>query len=303
MTSTAVHCDIGLRESLEDGALAAHYTIPSIGRVAHLTACDGVGGRQRGEVASALGLAHIHGSTAANMASAQQILADVEGRSDEIARILNDTLLSANQLILGEAQAAPELSGMATTVVCAVVFDDRLIVAWAGDSRCYLLSEGRLRRITSDHSRVQELLDMGLLNLEEAASHPEAHTITRYLGQPEGFAPELRVCSIHTGDTVLLCTDGVTDVLADSDIERSMKACLAARNGCRRLPNLLIEEALAAGASDNLTVLCHQHEATNAIDENLGRTSTGEYPVVAARTLHALHKEIQDEQCVHIGAA
>ena len=302
MTSTAVHCDIGLRESLEDGALAAHYTIPSIGRVAYLTACDGVGGHQFGEVASALALAHIHGSVAANMAGAPQILADVEERSDEIARILNDTFLSANQLILGEAQAAPELSGMATTVVCVVVLDDTLVVAWAGDSRCYLLSEDRLRRVTRDHSRVQELLDTGLISLADAASHPEAHTITRYLGQPEGFAPELRVCSIRPGDTVLLCTDGVTDVLADSDIERLMNNCLAARSGYRRLPNWLIEEALAAGASDNLTVLCYQHEATEVIDENLGRTSTGEYPVVVARTLHALHKEIQDEQRVHIGA-
>ncbi len=92
-------------------------------------------------------------------------------------------------------------------------------------------------------------------------------------------------------------------MLADGDIERSMKHCLATGNGYRRLPNLLIEEALAAGASDNLTVLCYQHGDTEVIEENLGRTSTGEYPVVVARTLHALHKEIQDEQRVHIGAA
>ena len=302
MTSTAVHCEIGHREDLEDGALAADYTLPSIGRVVHLTACDGVGGNLFGEVARDLALAHIHGSTAANLASARQTLGDVETRPDEIVRILDDTLLSANELILQQARAVPDLSGMATTVVCAVVLDDTLIVAWAGDSRCYLLSEGRLRRITRDHSRVQELLDMGLLSMEEAASHPEAHTITRYLGQPEGFAPELRVCSVRPGDTVLLCTDGVTDVLADSDIERSMNGCLTATSRYRRVPNLLIEEALAAGASDNLTVLCYQHEPTDTIDENLGRTTTGEYPVVLARTLHALHKEIQDEQHVHIGA-
>ncbi len=144
---------------------------------------------------------------------------------------------------------------------------------------------------------------MGLLNLEEAASHPEAHTITRYLGQPDSFEPELRVCPIRPGDTVLLCTDGVTDVLADSDIERLMNGCLTARSGHQRVPHLLIQEALAADASDNLTVLCYQHETTETIDENLGRTSTSEYSVVVARTLHALQKEIQYEHRVHIGAA
>lgn len=303
MSSVAVRSHIGLRENLEDAALAADFTAALFGRVGVLAVCDGVGGRQFGEVASALALAHIQGSMAAHCASARQARDGCEGQIEEIGRILSDSLVAANQLILQQAQATPELSGMATTVVCAVVLDETVIVAWAGDSRCYLLSESRLRRVTRDHSRVEELLDMGLLSVEEAASHPEAHTITRYLGQPDGFAPELRVCSIAEGDTVLLCTDGVTDVFAASDIERLMNSCLDGRGGYQRLPNVLIEEALAAGASDNLAVVCYQHEATGVIDENLGRTSTGEYPVVAARTLHALHKEIQDEQCVQIGAA
>ena len=303
MTSTALHCDIGRRDNLEDGGLAADYILSAIGRVVYLMLCDGVGGNLFGEIARDLAMAHTHGTIAANLASAQQLLAEMGFRADEIARILSEALLSANQVILEQARATPELSGMATTVVCAVVLDDTLVVVWAGDSRCYLLSEGRLRRITRDHSRVQELLDMGLVSISEADSHPEAHTITRYLGQPEGFAPELRVCPIRPGDTVLLCTDGVTDVLADNDIERLMNRCLTTRSGHQRVPHLLIQEALAADTSDNLTVLCYQHETTEVTDENLGRTSTGEYPVIVARTLHALHKEIQDERRVHIGTA
>lgn len=298
MMRTAMHTDQGRRDNLEDTArvITIGATLPMAVAATILVVLDGVGGEAGGEVASALGAADV----------ITALLAYFNGRCvpgdsgpvqpDGLLQALHDALFGANQLVLARAEEDDRLSNMSTTVVCAVLVDDLLVLAWAGDSRCYLFSNGRLCRLTRDHSQVQELLDLGLVGLDEAKSHPAAHTITRYLGQPENFQPDARVYPLRQDDLLLLCTDGLTDVLSDIDIQTRIEAYRRGACSFGDLPVLLVNEALRAGTTDNVTVLCCERSpAPLGMGGNGLRTQTGDYPAAVARVLRTHAKETKDE--------
>ncbi len=269
----------GPRENLEDYALASSVQRGD-GTFADLLAVtDGVGGAAYGEIASLLGASHfITALTAA-------LTTDSLACTSQLPELVRSTLVDANRLLLTQIEAEAELVGMATTAVCAVLQGHEIIVGWVGDSRCYLLQDHELRRLTRDHSRRQELLDTGLLCPEEASDHPEAHTITRYLGQADRFEPEVATAPVSGGDIVLLCTDGLTDVLADDEIERVILAGSRTPTAFRQIPNRLVRAALEAGTTDNITVLCARCGDWPATTPEITRTITADYPLHAAQTL------------------
>jgi PPM family protein phosphatase len=285
MTRVFSHIDIGLRENVEDaaGGLTVTAAVPWPAQIAILTVADGAGGQKSGEVASELALRLIPSFLAGGFAASVSAGPEDCLSPDCILETLTKALAYANQAIVERAGSSPGLAGMATTVVCGVVVDNVLYLAWAGDSRCYLISQGQLRLLTHDHSEVQRLIDQGLICQGDAGSHPLAHTINRYLGQASNFIPQTRVFGLAADDVVLLCTDGLTDVLADGRIAEVLRGCRLKELPLDELPGRLVEEALASGASDNVTVLCYQHApGSRQANPSPDRTLTGAYPVALA---------------------
>ncbi|MBP0617638.1 PP2C family protein-serine/threonine phosphatase [Jiella mangrovi] len=198
---------------------------------------DGMGGHEGGELASGAIVDSL--ATIGIATTAPDLRARVEAR-----------LIAANADISAMGEAAGGTIG--STVVVLLLFGDRFACLWAGDSRLYRLSGDGLARISRDHSRVQELLDGGLITLEEASTWPERNVITRAVG----VSPSLDLSRVsdtaQAGDVFLLCSDGLTGHLADDEI-----AAFLARSGAdaRSIAEGLIGAALERGGSDNVTVL------------------------------------------------
>jgi protein phosphatase len=203
---------------------------------------DGLGGHQGGEVASA---------------AAVKPLAALDGREfadpREAAEALAAAVRQANTAILDQAVGDPNLWGMGTTLTAAAVAGDHhLQLAHVGDSRAYLLRDGSLEQVTTDHTVVGEFVRRGRLTPEQAAVHPERSILTRAVG----LDPRIPVdtpdpLELTPGDQVLLCSDGLTEVIPDATIAELLSADGEGEAACRSL----IDAANAAGGPDNITVV------------------------------------------------
>jgi PPM family protein phosphatase len=291
MTPVYFHSVMGPRENLEDAAAAV--LLPGAGprgsEVVFQVVCDGVGGRAQGEVASAVAVSTIVAATSGLTASVHSRHEWAAIRHETWLNALCQALSAANQAILDQITQDRSLAGMATTAVCVLIIDRTLYVAWAGDSRCYVYSQGCLRLLSRDHSEVAKLVALGLISPQEACTHPLAHTITRYLGQAEGFAPEARLTRLKDGDIIMLTTDGLTEVLSVQDIERRIEAVQAGSLPFKDLPSQLVDDAITAGTTDNATVLCCQYEGSGQPTTDV--TFTGDYALAAALALQQMHQE------------
>jgi PPM family protein phosphatase len=227
--------DVGLARS---GNEDSHLRGRSVFAVA-----DGLGGHQGGEVASAM---------------AVEPLAALDGRTfadaREAAEALAGGIREANQSILQRGRSDPGLWGMGTTVTAAAVAADRVLqLAHVGDSRAYLLRPGApLRQLTTDHTVVEEAVERGLLTRRQAAVHPQRGVVTRAVG----LDPEVRVdlpepLALAPGDQVLLCSDGLTEVVDDDQIAGVLADRADGDDACRAL----IAAANQAGGPDNVTVV------------------------------------------------
>jgi protein phosphatase len=198
---------------------------------------DGMGGAAAGEVASAIAV--------------EVIAREVEGGAG-----LDTAIAEANRSILDAAAAGRGRAGMGSTVVAAQLSGRDYTVAWVGDARAYLWGGG-LRRLSHDHSRVQELLDAGMISVEEARLHPQRSVITRVLGGPDGTAaaPEQITGSLQPGQGLLLCSDGLTSEVDDEEIARVLSATLASNGQGQAAANQLVSLALDHGGADNVTVV------------------------------------------------
>jgi PPM family protein phosphatase len=224
----AVRTHPGLvRTSNEDAALAT----PRLVAVA-----DGVGGHAAGEVASRIAI---------------DALAGLEKRriTGSLAEELAAAVGEGNARVGFTAQARPQLAGMATTVT-AVAADDGLLVASVGDSRAYLLRGGRLEQLTRDDSLVQELVDGGHLTPEQAREHPQRSVVTAALDGRSGLEPAVGHYDARPGDRVLLCSDGLSDLVDAETIAGTLQ--VADRE---EAADALVRLALEAGGRDNVTVV------------------------------------------------
>lgn len=199
---------------------------------------DGMGGAEGGEIASALAVRTV-----------------VDGVKTGTGLI--DAISQAHEVIQNAARANPALRGMGSTVVAAEVHLPDFKVAWVGDSRAYLWDGRALSQLSRDHSLVQELLDSGSITLEEAEQHPARHTITQALGNLE--QARVRVGSVSgtllPGQTVLLCSDGLTGEVADKAVSNVLRQFV----GLEDKAQSLIDLALENGGSDNITVALISH--------------------------------------------
>jgi protein phosphatase len=197
---------------------------------------DGMGGAQAGEVASRIATETF-----------EQGLPGSGAPEDRLAELVRD----ANQRIYDRSRAEHGRAGMGTTLTAAYLADGHLAIAHVGDSRAYLFRDGELTRLTQDHSLVDELVRQGKLTEAQAAEHPQRSIITRALG-PE---PEVEVDTfsypMHAGDVLLLCSDGLTSMVAEDRVAQILRSASTLEEAADRL----IDEANDAGGRDNITVV------------------------------------------------
>lgn len=210
--------------------------IASKGRL--FVVADGVGGHQAGNVASKMAVTIIQEHYYAHA-------------SPDAAAGLAAAIREANTQIDQEAAARPEQRGMSTTVTAVVLRGAELTVANVGDSRTYLIRNGRARQVTADHSWVEEQVRVGIITREEADKHPQRNIITRSLGTNRELEIDIFEEHLDQGDSVLLCTDGLTNTVTDTEIGTIVGRARKAKKAV----NELIEQAKQRGAPDNVTAV------------------------------------------------
>ena len=162
---------------------------------------------------------------------------------------MKKSLLSANRFVFQKALREESLAGMGTTAVCALVRGGKVFLCHAGDSRAYLYRDGRLAQLTHDHSYVQELVDCGTITVEEAEHHPQKNIITKALGVDYRLDSEFTTAPLQKGDILLLCSDGLSNQMADQEILFEVVHGAQKADCCQRL----LDIAKSRGAPDNVT--------------------------------------------------
>jgi PPM family protein phosphatase len=240
---TATASNPGLvRTNNEDSAYAG-------GRL--LAVADGVGGMPAGELASDIVI---------RVLTPLGEAADTGEATDdgEPLRALRNAIEEANRQIRAASEADPATEGMGTTVTALLLVGEQFALLHVGDSRAYLVRDGELRQITKDDTFVQSLVDQGLITKDEARNHPQRSLITRAV-QGQHVAPTTRMLPIQAGDRYLLCSDGLSDVVADEAIGQTLQS-YADRQQC---VEQLVKLALQAGAPDNVTAVLADVLATD----------------------------------------
>lgn len=215
-----------------------------------LIVADGMGGHKAGEVASGIAVREISASCAANRSGTRS-------RPLLLRRAISD----ANRAIYARALEDPDASGMGTTATVMLIEDNSYIIGHVGDSRAYLLRDGRISQITDDHSYVAELVRMGQLTPEQARNHPRKNIITRALGVEDTVKVDTYSGLIEPGDVFLLCSDGLSNMLADDEINTIMLS----EGAIEERAAVLVERACRNGGYDNVSVVlaADEREAGN----------------------------------------
>jgi len=212
---------------------------------------DGMGGHQGGGYASSHAVEGIK-EEAKKLEQTQdttQPLPDGSGRTPSQMR-LHHALVNTNEELHKKAQEDSSLRGMGTTVTAMQVDGKYVNIAHVGDSRLYVLRGEKLLQVTKDHSWVQEQVDAGVLNEEEAKSHPLKNIITRSMGHDRDLTVDLLKIEYKPGDKYLICSDGLTNMVEDETIKQEMR-----NGGPQQAVDRLVELALEGGGQDNITVV------------------------------------------------
>jgi protein phosphatase len=222
--------------------------------------CDGIGGHRAGEVAAQMGVT---------------IITEIIAASDGLQplKTLEEAIERANHAIYEASLSDQGRKGMGATCACAWVIEDRLYTANLGDSRIYLLRAGHILQLTTDHTWLQEAFDAGIINETQGEAHPNAHVIRRYLGSAKAPQPDFRLwffegeqdaeaidnqgLILEPGDVLLMCSDGLTDLVTDDEIHNVVKS-----TPLKHAPAALIDLANARGGHDNTTTVLMQVPAT-----------------------------------------
>ncbi len=238
----------------EDRFSVTHYRLGRDETPALLAVvADGIGGHKAGEVAAQI-----------TVDTTVETLAKTDAQDP--VRHLEQAILQAGRAVIEAAKAKPEQEGMGSTVAIAWIVGRRLYIASVGDSRIYLLRDKRLHQLSVDHTWVQEAIDHQIISPEQARSHPHAHVLQRHIGGTEEPIPDLRLrltpfegderslanqgLPLQPGDQILLCSDGLTDVVLDNEIRETLLS-----HEPKQAVQHLVDLARARGGPDNITVV------------------------------------------------
>lgn len=231
--------DVGkVRTSNQDSYAAGEFQ----NGVAWAVVCDGMGGNAGGNIAS---------STAVKSISEKITMGYRDGMtSSSIKNLLITAITNANYEVYDMANANAELKGMGTTVVAAIITPGTVYVSHVGDSRAYLVSKSEIRQITKDHSVVQDMVEKGEITPDEAKIHPRKNLITRALGVDEEVKADFLAEDTTSDDVLLICTDGLTNFVDQSDIYR-----VVCDEPYTDFADTLVDMANKNGGADNITVV------------------------------------------------
>ncbi|WP_182112575.1 MULTISPECIES: PP2C family serine/threonine-protein phosphatase [unclassified Actinotalea] len=254
----AARSDVGLvRANNQDSA----YAGPRL-----LAVADGMGGHAGGDVASSVAVAHL-----------APLDDEAHGPDDALAE-LSQALTTAHDELLARAEENPELAGLGTTVTALLRSGNKLAMAHIGDSRAYLLRDGELTQVTTDHSFVQHLVNTGKITAEEAERHPQRSVLLRVLGDFDmEIVPDMSVREARVGDRWLLCSDGLSGVVSADTLAETMRTVTDV-DACA---DQLVQLALRGGAPDNVTVVLGDVVEVDTLPDGSG-PGTGTHVVGAA---------------------
>ena len=235
--------DVGLkRNSNQDFVYASDQKVGALKGL--LIVADGMGGQAAGDLASRL--------CVETMVDAIE-----ESRQEGAVRVLSEAIRKANRAVTEKASADPSLAGMGTTLVAAAPEDGSLIVANVGDSRLYLIDDESIEQITHDHSLVEEMVRAGKLRADQARNHPKKNIITRAIGEDGEVEIDFFDVALNRGDTALLCSDGLTNMVEDDQIFRIVHSAGSLQEAGKKL----IDAANRAGGKDNISVVLARFRA------------------------------------------
>lgn len=210
-----------------------------------LLVSDGMGGETGGSLAAEIVVKTIPEII-------EQEGANLSNLNDPFAvDVVSKQIVALNRNVFQAAKSKPGLTGMGATLVMAIVRGDRAIVAHMGDSRAYLFRDNFLLALTKDHSVVRLLMESGEITPEEVASHPARGKITRFIGMEDDVPPDITMLHLENGDRLLLCTDGLTNMLEEKQIAEQLKKAVSPKAVCRHL----VDEANSAGGKDNISIV------------------------------------------------
>jgi len=213
---------------------------------------DGMGGYNAGEVASGIAVSVVVTEVSHSLQDASPIDRDETSGEELGVMLLRNNIQKANASIFHAAESQPQYSGMGTTIVSGMFYDNRVVVGHVGDSRMYRLRGEVLETVTRDHSLLQEQIDGGIISVEDARLSKNKNLVTRAVGIDAQVVPEIHVHDVLVGDVYLLCSDGLNDMVEDEDIQSTLYAL---QNNLPLAASQLIQMANDNGGRDNISVI------------------------------------------------
>lgn len=301
--ATATHPGMKGKNNEDRFAISA-YTVDERRRTPSVltVVSDGIGGHRAGEVAAEI---------AVNVIT--QVVAGSDASRPE--SILQEAIIKASETIRGQAETDPLKKGMGATCVCAWIIGSRLYTASVGDSRIYLIRQGAIQRLSTDHTWVQEAIEHGALSPDQARNHPNAHVIRRYLGSQQLVVPDLRLrlqpgendsqaeanqgARLLPDDRLVLCTDGLTDLVDDPEILEAVETMKL-----DDAVQYLVDLANQRGGHDNITLVILEVPATG-ITQMTGSKVESTQPITATPVMEATQPvaTVQAAQAVQAATA
>ena len=211
---------------------------------------DGMGGYKGGEIASKLATESVK----------KYIYSNFEGiikEKQEILKLIENAVEYANMVVYEKSKEVKELEGMGTTLEVCLIYNNKAYIGHVGDSRLYRVRKDVIRKLTKDHSYVQQLVEDKKITREEAKVHPKKNMLTKALGCTPYVEPDLRARNFEKGDIFIICSDGLTNMVEEKRIYELVKENLSTA------ADKLIKEANEAGGYDNITVIIIEQEAGN----------------------------------------
>ncbi len=228
----------GVRSQNQDAVF-----VPRGGEISLAVVADGMGGHSAGDVASRIAVSTVVGELK-------------KGGTGSASSLISGAMAAANAAVFEMAASDPQLRGMGTTMVLALLFNTRYVAANVGDSRLYHIRGESIEQITRDHSYVAELVSLGYITRQEAARHPRRNLITRAIGTRENERVDLFEREWNRGDRLVLCTDGLYCELEDEDILRTILTSDDMQQAC----DDLVDCALYSGSRDNVSIVIVSNE-------------------------------------------
>ena len=208
---------------------------------------DGMGGHKGGEVASRMA---VNGISDYLNSSINRYL---NNSPYFVKKAINDAIIKTNENILIQSQQDSALSGMGTTVVAAFKMNQKIVYAHVGDSRLYKFSSDTIEQLTKDHSEIQGLIDRGIISKEDARDHPRKNVISQAVGTSSKIKVDTDITKMNQGDILLLCTDGLTDMVEDDQLLKIVNQNKS--ESLEKIGKEMMTEALTNGGLDNITLV------------------------------------------------